>query len=164
MPPAACARPRCASQLAQGTTTSIHLAVGRLCTLARRATTPCVIRSLAISTGNVMSEKSQGSTSSSGETTWQAGRATMTKHTLEDRKSLGRLFVIGGFYLVPSPHSATHESGLSITRQVDRLTHARSPRVMLPHNRPMTNRPSMPARKRLLSMLNRRRPSAIKKR
>jgi hypothetical protein len=40
----------------------------------------------------------------------------MTKRTRDDRKSSGRLFVIGGFYLVPSPHSATYEPGSCDTR------------------------------------------------
>ena len=35
----------------------------------------------------------------------------MTEYTQEDRKGFGRLHVIAGFYLVPSPHSATCESG-----------------------------------------------------
>lgn len=77
-----------------------------------------------------MYEKLQGSTSSSGETTWQAGKATMTRHTQEDRKSLGRLFVIGGFYLVPSPHSATCESGSCDARDLKssaKLTVVRTP-------------------------------------
>jgi hypothetical protein len=40
----------------------------------------------------------------------------MTNHTQEDKEFSARLFVLGGFSLVPSPHAACYGSGSCNTR------------------------------------------------